>query len=132
MQPAAFRLITGDMMTEPIVKIYEDLSVAEHVRQQLIASGFSTDDVELTPLYDEAGPMEGNFWVGSGGAAGKGLSGMLGPKGGTDETVYGPDYSHPKQHSSFVLKVEPQDDMQRDRAAAVLSQTGATDIGRRY
>jgi hypothetical protein len=119
-----------NMMANALVRVFSDFSTAQNAREQLLQSGFPTGDVQLTSIDDEAGPVEGNFWVGNGGAASEGVSGMLGPKGGTDQTIYGPDFQHPVQRGTFILTVETTDAQRRDQACEIIDRFAANDIDR--
>lgn len=117
-------------MANALVKVFSDFSTAQNAREQLLQLGFTKGDVQLTSIDDEAGPVEGNFWVGNGGAAAEGLSGLLGPKAGTNQTMYGPDFQHPVQRGTFILTVETTDAQQRDQACEIIDRFAASDIGR--
>lgn len=118
-------------MSTPLVRVYDKLSNAEAARRQLLAAGFSAPDVHLASTQDEAGPVKGNFTVGNGGPADKGLSGLLGSSVGTGDDVYRDDYQHPEQVGTFLLTVEAGDDQQRRRASDIMEQHGAINIDQR-
>jgi hypothetical protein len=56
----------GLLMANTIVRVYDSFFNAERVRNELLAAGFSSDDVRFDVKEDEAGPVDGNFIVGSG------------------------------------------------------------------
>jgi len=47
-------------MPNTLVRIYDSLTIAQKAREQLLASGFSPDNVHVDSRLDEAGPVEGN------------------------------------------------------------------------
>jgi len=97
-------------MIDPIVRVIQDFAIAEQVRADLVAAGFASDAVELSPTGDEAGPAQSNFTVGD----------APGARGGTDyNDVYRPDGD---VHGTCILKVMAIDAREQDLANAILER----------
>ena len=97
-------------MNDPIVHVIQDFAIAEQLRSELIAAGFSTDNVILSPIGDEAGPAQSNFTVGD----------APGAKGGTDyNDVYRPEGD---MHGACILKVLATDAHQQSQADAIIER----------
>ena len=54
------------MIYEPMIRSFSSLDDASAARAAVVAAGIDADAIELRVLEDEAGPVEGNFWVGNG------------------------------------------------------------------
>jgi len=99
-------------MTQPIISVIHDFSLAERARTELLAAGFAPEQLELSPVGDEAGPGQSNFTVGDRPAV----------KGGTDyKDVYQPDGDI---HGACVLKALARDEHQHQQALANLERLG--------
>jgi len=99
-------------MNHPIVSVIHDFAIAEQARAELLAAGFSPDQVALSPVGDEAGPGQSNFTVGDRPAV----------KGGTDyKDVYQPEGDI---HGACVLKALAASDHQHQQALAILDRLG--------
>ncbi len=98
-------------MANTLVRVYNDMSKAQHARTQLLEAGFSEEHVHLMSTEDEAGPVEGNFTVGN-----------VHP--GTD-AHYGDDYRHVVQRGTCVLAVDADDGEQAARADEIMQRFGA-------
>jgi hypothetical protein len=114
-------------MTNPLIRVYSDMASAEQARVHLLASGFSSDSIELTARDDEAGPVKSNFAVGNGGAAGR----TFDTTSGFNNDIYKDDYATPLQHGNFVLMVDADDESTRQRACDIMDRFGAVDVERR-
>lgn len=99
-------------MTHPIISVIHDFALAERARAELLSAGFGAEQLELTPVGDEAGPGQSNFTVGDRPAV----------KGGTDyKDVYQPEGDI---HGACVLKTLPRDVHQHEQALAILDRLG--------
>lgn len=63
----------GEIMSNRIIRILPSFEAAEAARNGLIAQGFNVDDIDVNVTTDEAGPAEGNFYVGDSPAVKGGL-----------------------------------------------------------
>ena len=117
-------------MSNTLIKIYDDFSVAQNAREQLLASGFSPSSVHLSAPDDEAGPVEGNFTVGDNYDEKKGAGGMLRSLlGGSDDPhrsddVYTRKYSNVVQRGTYMLKVDADDEDETARASNIMNLPG--------
>lgn len=103
-------------MSNQIIRVLPSFEAAEAARDGLIAEGFSVDDIDVNVTTDEAGPAEGNFYVGDSPAV----------KGGSDyEDVFKP----PVRGDLCMMTVTVQDVGQLERATIILEHNGGTDVG---
>jgi len=117
-------------MPTTVVRIYDQLSVAEQARDQLLSSGFSSDRVHLSSNMDEAGPVENNFILNEKDTG-------HGPPGGPIERFFGVEErtdaygnANPVWRSSYLLTVDTDDDEQLERASDIMERIGASDPDR--
>ena len=102
-------------MSNRIIRILPSFEAAEAARNGLIAQGFNVDDIDVNVTTDEAGPAEGNFYVGDSPAV----------KGGSDyEDVFKP----PVRGDLCMMTVTVCDVSQLERAAVILEYNGGTDV----
>jgi hypothetical protein len=113
------------IMPHTVVRIYNDLAIAQHARDRLLNSGFAPDSVHLSANQDEAGPVEGNFIVDemdAGHARGRRLIHRLFSAEGRTETA---DHSRSVWRDSYLLTVDIDSDEQLERASDIMERTGA-------
>jgi hypothetical protein len=102
-------------MNNQIVRMLPNFKAAEQARKGLLAEGFDCAGIDISVGIDEAGPGEGNFYVGDSPEV----------KGGTDYK----DVFAPGDHAGHcVVTVTVADATQLERAAAILDHNGALDI----
>lgn len=112
-------------MPNTVVRIYDNLAVAQHAREQLLNSGFPPESVHLSSTLDDAGPVEGNFVLDekdTGHGPGRGLMHRL---FGTEERTDAYNSSHPVWRDSYLLTVDAHDDEQLERASDIMERTAA-------
>ena len=102
-------------MNKQIVRMLASYDAAENARKQLVAEGFDKEGIDISVTIDEAGPGEGNFYVGDSPEV----------KGGTDyKDVFAPG----EHRGNCVMTVIVADAAQLARAASILDHNGALDI----
>lgn len=100
-------------MTNQIIRMLPSFEAADAARKSLLAEGFDVDDIGVNVTTDEAGPAEGNFYVGDSPAV----------KGGSDyEDVFKP----PERGDLCMMTVTVVDVFQQERATAILESNGGT------
>lgn len=122
-------------MSNTLIRIYDDLSVAQNAREQLLASGFPSSSVHLSSRDDEAGPVEGNFTVGNKDRDTSGATGLfrslLGghddPTGSDD--VYTRKFANVVQRGMYMLTVDASNENEAARASDIMNQYGAAQRG---
>jgi len=109
------------IMPHTVVRIFNDLAIAQHARDQLLNSGFTPDSVHLSANQDEAGPVEGNFILDkqdTGSDSGRRLIHRL----------FSSDAPHtnsrPVWPDSYLLTVDIDSDEQLERASDIMERTG--------
>lgn len=121
-------------MSDTLIRAYDSFDSAQHVREALLASGFSDDRVQLSALEDEAGPTVSNFVLdkkddgtGPGSERGGILSSFLSKEDRT-QAYHTPG---PQWHASCVLSVAPANEDERVRACDIMDRFGAIDVNAR-
>jgi hypothetical protein len=115
-------------MGNTIVRVFNDFNSAQHVREALLHSGFSPDDIDLSSTIDEAGPVEGNGVVDAKDmGTGPGDSEHISPVAGEERTdAY--NNSEPVWRGSHVLTVVAETREAEARAAEILDRREGIDI----
>ena len=102
-------------MNKQIVRMLPNVDPAEAARKGLLAEGFDGNGIDVNVTTDEAGPAEGNFYVGDAPEV----------KGGTDYK----DVFKPAAHGDLcMMTVTVADASQLERAAAILEYHGGVDV----
>jgi len=104
---------------------FDTLTAASETREELMRTGFESDDLQLRPVDDEAGPVEGN-WVSGNGIAmdGSRSSGVIaGP-----EIPYQANFERTVTRGACLLHVTLRGNLTREAAAAVASRHGGVDV----
>ena len=115
-------------MRNTIVRIYDSIASAQHAREQLLASGFSPDNVHLDSTLDEAGPVEGNGILDAK-DVGKGpSSGRLNTLFGVEKRTDAYNNSEPVWRGTLLMTVDAEDDAQSARAGDIMDRTGARSV----
>jgi len=115
-------------MPNTLVRVYDNFDSAQHARDQLLASGFTPDNVHLDSRLDEAGPMEGNGVLDAK-DTGKGpADGPLNSLFGVEERTDAYNNSEPVWRGSFLLTVDAEDEVQSARATDIMERTGARSV----
>lgn len=115
-------------MATTLIHSYDTLFDAESAQQQLLASGFASENIHLTVKEDEAGPVQGNFTVGNGTRDYSAALDPTEPSGVNNDETYERDYKDPVQRGTFLLTVDADDDTQRQRASEILHRYGGNDL----
>lgn len=113
-------------MPHTVVRIFNDLTIAQHARDQLLNSGFTPDSVHLSANQDEAGPVEGNFILDemdTGHDSGRRLIHKLFGSGNRTDAPH--NSSRPVWPDSFLLTVDIDSDEQLERASDIMERTGS-------
>jgi hypothetical protein len=119
-------------MSNTLIKVYDDFSTAQHARERLLASGFSSSSVHLNTSDDEAGPVEGNFTVGNKDPKPGGIRGFLKSTFGSNDDPadsndpYTREFSNVVQRGVYTLIVDANSENEAARASGILNQDGAT------
>jgi hypothetical protein len=100
-------------MANTVIRLYDNFDNAENARNALLSSGFSAEEVQLSANEDEAGAVQGNFYVGN---------------GNDDDESYDGNYAKPKYRSAYMLTVDARDEDRSKSAADILDQFGPTDV----
>jgi hypothetical protein len=115
-------------MTTTLIHSYDTLFDAESAQQQLLASGFSSENIHLTVKEDEAGPVQGNFTVGNGTHDDSAELDPGEPPGVHNNEIYERDFKDVVQRGTYLLTVDADDDTQRQRAREILHRYGGVDL----
>ena len=112
------------MMLEPIVRSFDQLEAATAARQAVVATGVNPDLVQVQVIQDEAGPVEGNFWIGNGRTAHGGEPGavLAGP-----EVPYDENFREVVNRGVHLVLVHVTDAAVRERVQGILEQQGGVD-----
>lgn len=95
-------------MGNTVIRLYDDFDVAENARNALITSGIPADKVHLVANEDEAGGVQGNFYIGN---------------GNHDDESYKSNYADVKYRSAYMLTVDTADEQQSIFATGVLNKS---------
>ena len=115
-------------MSHTLVKIYDNFSTAQHAREQLLASGFSSSSVHLSSREDEAGPVEGNFTVGNKDSDTSGPGGLFRSLvGGHDDPtdsddMYTRKFANAVQRGIYMLTVDAVSETEAARASDIMNR----------
>jgi hypothetical protein len=103
---------------------FDTLTAASAAREELLRAGFEPADLELRPVSDEAGPVEGNWVAGNGIAVdGSRSSGVIaGP-----EVPYRANFERTVTRGACLLHVMLRGSLTREEAAAVAARHGGVD-----
>jgi len=101
-------------MSNPIVRVFDGYDNAQQAREALLADGFAENTVALTINNDEAGPVEGNFYVGNTPIE-------------SEHHRYDNNYAKIEQRSQCLLTVDAPDSALAARAEGILAGFGARD-----
>ena len=101
------------MINHAVMGVFDDFDKAEQARAALMADGFDADALELKVHNDEAGPVEGNFYVGN-------------TPSESAEHVYERNYNA-VQRAQCMLVVDAADPATGARASAIMAGFGARD-----
>jgi hypothetical protein len=115
-------------MATTLIHSYDTLFDAESAQQQLLASGFSSENIHLTVREDEAGPVQGNFTVGNGTSDYSARLDPTEPSGVNNDETYERDFKDTMQRGTFLLTVDADDEAQRRRASEILQRYGGLDM----
>ena len=104
-------------MIDPVVFLDDHFDDADRARSALLDAGFAPANVHLSARHDEAGAVEGNFFIGNGAREAPG-----------DE--YENDFAAPVQRASNMLEVEVQEAGDRERATEIMMRFHPVDVDR--
>lgn len=100
------------MFNHAIVMIFDEFDQADQARKALLAEGFDADAVQLNISNDEAGPVEGNFYVGNSPSE-------------SEHHTYDANYARIRQPSQCIMTVAAADAAGASTASAILGRFGA-------
>lgn len=112
-------------MADPLLYSFASFDDAAAAQADMVRAGLPPEAVQLRVLNDEAGPTEGNFYVGNGRTQ---HGGPPGPVLTGGEVPYEPNFADAVWHGGHLLTVLPADDAQRRDAAAALARHGGLDV----
>ena len=115
-------------MPNTLVRVYDTLASAEHARQQLLASGFPSDNVHLDSRLDEAGPVEGNGLLDAKDMGNGPADGPITQVLGVEERTDAYNNSEPVWRGTFLLTVDAEDEAQSARATEIMDRLGARSV----
>lgn len=118
-------------MSTPLIRVYNNLSHAEHVRRELLASGIAPSHVELESKEDEAGPVQGNFASGNDEPEERSFLRRFGSLVGAEEQTYERDYRDAIQRGTVLLTVQADNDEEFELASGVMERFGGIDFNTR-
>jgi hypothetical protein len=116
---------TENPMPNTLIKVYDDFSAAESVRDQLLVSGFPSSSVHLSVREDEAGPVQGNFTVGNKNPNSEGAFEMVRSMFNGSDSPYERDFADVEQRGIYMLTVDASDEDESARASEIMNQFGA-------
>jgi hypothetical protein len=119
---------TERTMATTLIHSYDTLFDAESAQQQLLASGFSSENIHLTVKEDDAGPVQGNFTVGNATSDNSAELDPGEPSGVHNDEVYERDFKDAVQRGTYLLTVDADDDTERQRASEILQRYGGVDL----
>ncbi len=90
-------------MAQSLIRIFDVFEQAQQAREALLAEGFGPEQIELRIANDEAGPTEGNFYVGN-------------SSDRSPDHTYDRNYAHIEQAGQCILTVGPDDASAAERA----------------
>ncbi|RJF97185.1 YsnF/AvaK domain-containing protein [Noviherbaspirillum saxi] len=116
-------------MENTIVGVYDSYAQAQNALNELLGSGFSRSDVQLSP---DAESSAGISDVSTAGSGGSGIGNFFRSLFGMDEhREHGDIYSEAVRRGSCVLTVNAASDEQRDRAMEIMNRFDPVDIDER-
>ncbi|AEG94149.1 hypothetical protein [Ramlibacter tataouinensis] len=112
-------------MTDPLLCTFTRFEDAAEAQAELVRGGIPPEAIQLRVLNDEAGPTEGNFWIGNGRTlhGGPPQGPLTGP-----EVPYEQNFANAVWHGSHLLVVMLADEAQRAHAAATLARHDGLDV----
>ncbi|HEY0844766.1 MAG TPA: DUF2382 domain-containing protein [Noviherbaspirillum sp.] len=118
-------------MANTVVGVYDSYAQAQNAMNELIASGFSREDIELNPEADRSSATSAST-AGSSDTGGSSIGNFFRSLFGSDEDRSDRDiYSEAVRRGSCVLTVHADDDTQCDRAADIMNRFDPVDIDER-
>lgn len=116
-------------MANTVVGVYDSYAQAQNAMNELIASGFSRDDIQLNPEADRSSVTGASKADDAGGSA---IGNFFRSLFGVDEDRSDRDmYSEAVRRGSCVLTVTASDDEQCDRASDIMNRFDPVDIDER-
>jgi hypothetical protein len=114
-------------MPNTLIKVYDEFSAAQNAREQLLASGFSPASVHLTAGEDEAGPVEGNFYIGNKDADNHGIVDTLrsmfdGSDDRNSNDAYTRNFKNAVHRGLYTLTVDAVSDDESSRASDIMDR----------
>jgi hypothetical protein len=123
-------------MSHTVIAVFDNFSDADTARDALIGSGIPIADVQLTPSEETLTSRQSTL-VRSGKHvydvdSGWSFSGLLASLFGADESSVHPDlFSEAIRRGSFLLAVEAETDLERDRAVDIVNRFNPVDLDER-
>ncbi|MDB5823760.1 MAG: hypothetical protein JWR21_2464 [Herminiimonas sp.] len=123
-------------MSHTVIAVFDNFDDADTARDALIGSGIPIADVQLTPSEDTLTSRQSTL-VRSGHHvydvdSGWSFSGLLSQLFGADESSVHPDlFSEAIRRGSYLLAVEAETDLERDRAVDIVNRFNPVDLDER-
>jgi hypothetical protein len=123
-------------MSHTVIAVFDNFADADTARDALIGSGIPIADVQLTPSEETLTSRQSTL-VRSGNHvydvdSGWSFSGLLSSLFGADESSVHPDlFSEAIRRGSYLLAVEAETDLERDRAVDLVNRFNPVDLDER-
>jgi hypothetical protein len=123
-------------MSHTVIAVFDNFADADTARDVLIGSGIPIADVQLTPSEETLTSRQSTL-VRSGNHvydvdSGWSFSGLLASLFGADESSVHPDlFSEAIRRGSYLLAVEAETDLERDRAVDIVNRFNPVDLDER-
>lgn len=104
-----------------VVRSFDSLEAAAAAVNELVGSGIEHGAIQLRVLETEAGPAEGNFYIGNGATThgGRPRGVIAGP-----EVPYDENFRHPVNRSVHLVIVDARSEQQQSAARRILDEAG--------
>jgi uncharacterized protein (TIGR02271 family) len=122
------------IMENTVVGVYDSYAQAQNVMNELLACGFSRDEVQLSPDADRTSGTQGTQATASGQQSGSGIGHFF-------RSLFGMEDEEDRQHhdiyaeamrrGSCVVTVDADDEQERERAIEVMNRFDPVDIDER-
>jgi uncharacterized protein (TIGR02271 family) len=122
-------------MANTVIGVYDDYSHAQNALNELLASGFSRSEVQLSPSENSSAARQSYLSdnsrtddAGGGSGIGNFFKSLF---GGGQENKHADVYSEAVRRGSYMLTVNADSDEQRDQAADIMNRYNPVDIDER-
>lgn len=94
-------------MPNTLIRIFDEFSHADDARNALLHAGFAADELQLITTEDEAGPVQGNFYLGN---------------GNRSDPSYNGNYADAVNRGTFILTIATGNDGKFSQASDILDR----------